>query len=347
MRHLPVPSIAISPRWRLRCLGMLLVAFVLVDRPGAAGQEAGEEGRAMLARAVQLSDLRSGGPGSLILRESVRLLGMDGWPDGIAEGSYELLVLDSEHWREELAFQGWSETNGRFGPTRWRLRTRANKPMRMFQAFRTVDPGAHLRLAQHATIAKVTHSNPQGRSIVCLGLKGPEKDTSELCFDRISAALVSARYHNPEAFYTFSGQHTLEDKIIPRLLRCIEAAEPAVEAEVTSLAVVEGLDIALFAPVKGAILWPHCDEPTPPRVLAKREATQPVHAKAQRQFGTVMCIGEVSPDGIIEDIAVVQSRGGLLDQAVKKALATWQWEPARCGGTPVPYEVKVQYTFMP
>lgn len=322
-----------------------LPALVLMAA-GAAAQDQQARGLALIQRAAGLGDLRSPAAAPLMVRANVKLLGIYGWPDGVAQGEYQLISAPGQSWREHLKFPGWLEVNGLSNGKSWRQRNTANKPMRMFQALRTLDLGYHLKTPPGTRIEKLWQATIGEKPSDCVDVARDDERYS-LCFDAASGVLLRARYHKPEAWYEFEGSVAAGGKIYPKVARCTEAAEPAVEVEVLELTEVAAPAAGELAPPEGVPAWPACDNPTKPRLIEKRDVKQAVHAKATRQFGTVVCIGEVGTDGSLHDLAVVQSRGGFNDRAVTKALASWRYEPASCDGVPVPYEITVSYTFMP
>jgi hypothetical protein len=76
-----------------------------------------------------------------------------------------------------------------------------------------------------------------------------------------------------------------------------------------------------------------------PRILA--------HSKAHRQYGTVSCLAEVGTDGRIHDFTWLRFVAGGPAAAAKEAVQEWVYEPATCGGVPVPVTIYIMYIVPP
>jgi len=229
-----------------------------------------------------------------------------------------------------------------------------------------LSPARHLKLPADAEIKKLWQKDVRGVSAFCIEASptghiwqkdvsgksaispvGINKDSKvTLCFDPASGALLSAAYSNSLPRFEYEGQATLGNKVFPKVLRCFEGNELAVEATVLELAKEEGQDPAGFAPPPGAEKWPYCEDPELPQQIEKREVEYPSSAKARHQFGTVICLAEIGADGLVHNLMVLQWRG-LFVPAVKQAVKDWRYKPATCNGVPVPMTIYLAYTFPP
>jgi eukaryotic-like serine/threonine-protein kinase len=83
----------------------------------------------------------------------------------------------------------------------------------------------------------------------------------------------------------------------------------------------------------------------PPRKIAGDFAHYPELARKRRLTGVVTVSMTISETGSPEEIAVVESAGDVLDEAVLKAIATWRFEPASRDGKPVAIHWQVRQHF--
>jgi hypothetical protein len=168
-----------------------------------------------------------------------------------------------------------------------------------------------------------------------------------LCFDQSSGVLRSATYVDPKEFYEFRGEVAFGKHLMPRTVRCVSGGEPAVTVTVLDWTEDEDADPASYAPPEGALEWAYCPSPTPPVPSRIITAKTPPSLKSRHIFGTVMAYGVVAPDGRVGDLGLVEMRHGVLMDLFRQIVAEWEYEPARCGETPVPFETVISYSFKP
>jgi len=349
----------------LACLGIVLAlaATTLTAPQAAAAEDQQQKGVALITRATQLQKLLAPDTGPFRLRVHVKMLGL---VEGTREGEYVLMAASQAQWFEQVRFPGYSELTGVYDGQAWRKSNVIDKPFRFHEVAEMLSPARHLKLPADAEIKKLWQKDVRGVSAFCIEVSPTsqiwQKDVSgksaisplgiskdsyvTLCFDPASGALLSAAYSNALPRFEYEGQVTLGNKAFPKVLRCFEGNELAIEATVLELAKEEGQDPAGFAPPAGADKWPYCEDPVLPQQIEKREVEYPSSAKARHQFGTVICLAEIGADGLVHNLMVLQWRG-LFVPAVKQAVKDWRYKPATCNGVPVPTTVYLAYTFPP
>jgi len=350
----------------LACLGIVLAlaATTLTAPQAAAAEDQQQKGVALIARATQLQKLLAPDTGPFRLRAHVKLFGL---VEGTREGEYVLLAASQAQWFEQVRFPGYSELTGVYDGQAWRKRNVVDKPFRFHEVAQMLSPARHLRLSANAEVKKLSQKDVGGVKAFCIEVSptgdlwqkdtagrkaisevGINKDTQvTLCFDPASGALLSAAYSNALPRFEYEGQVTLGNKVFPKVLRCYDGKDLAVEATVLELAKEEGQDPAGFAPPAGADKWPYCETPEPPKLIKKAEVEQLARGKANRQYGTVFCLAEIGTDGLVHDLAFIQGRFWTLTEGVKEAVKEWHYQPATCNGVPVPTTVYLAYTFPP
>ena len=358
--------------WRLSPDLVGLALIVTLRSPALAAPLAGaaddeqQKGLALIARAKSLEQLLTSDAGPFRLRVHVKLFGMVG---GTSEGDYLLFAASSGRWFEQNRFPGYSELSGLYDGERWRKRNVGDKPFRFHELGQMLSPAYHLELPAGAKIGKLAQKEIAGTKASCIqasptaelwqrdragmtaispvGISDDAQVT--LCFEASSGLLVSVTYQADLPRFEYEGQVTFGDKVFPRVLRCYEGKELAVEATVEELAEEAVQDPAGFAPPAGVEKWPYCASPDPPKLLEKKlpAARSLAYSKARRQYGTVTCLAEVGTDGRIHDFAFLQFRAGGLAGAVKEAVQEWVYRPGSCGGVPVPVTIYLAYTIPP
>ena len=363
MRHDDFGPVSfLRPLWL--AVAMLAGLVAVCATPAAGGDDVQARGLALVTRAAQLQTLLSPDTGPFRARVHVKLFGL---VDGTREGQYILVGGPSGQWFEATRFPGYGETTGISDGQRWRKRNVVDKPYRFHEVARLLAVSGHLRLPPEAVVKSLTEKTVAGRQALCIVVSptadlwqkdvvgkaaisevARSKDSeATLCFDGDTGGLVSASYGGEMPRFEYEGLVTLGAKAYPKTLRCFEGKELAVEATVEELAPQQeaSADNA-FSPPAGAEKWPECQEYVPPKLLVKKEAEEDPHARAQRQYGTVIALAEIGTDGTVHDLSFVQFRGVLHD-SVKQAVKNWRYQPATCNGVPVPAEMYIAYTFRP
>ncbi len=347
-------------------VAVLCVALLaLAAQPGPAAESDQQKGTALIARAMQLEDVLSPETGPFRLRAHVKLFGL---VDGTREGDYLLMAASPGQWFESVRFPGYSELTGVNDGQRWRKRNVVDKPFRFHEVTQLLELTRHLRLPADAVIKKVTQETVRGTQAFCVEASptaqlwqkdaarraaldpvGQSKESKvTLCFDGTTGALLSAVYSFELPRFEYEGQVTLGNKTFPRVLRCYEGKDLAVEATIEDFAAETNTDPAGFKPPAGAETWPECQTPVLPKLIEKKSLPDSLvaHAKARRAFGTIYCLAEIATDGTVHDLAAVNWKG-FLGELVKEAAAGWRYTPATCNGTPVPTEIYIAYTLTP
>ncbi len=352
---------------RLACLlsGALVGLAFAAPLAGAAEDEQ-QQGIALIARAQSLEKLLASDTGPFHLRAHVTFFGMVG---GTKEGEYVLFAASSGRWFEQTRFPWYSELSGLYDGERWRKRDVVDKQFRFRELEQMLSPAHHLELPPDAQIGQLAQKEIAGTKAVCIEASptaalwqsdragraaispvGISKDAQvTLCFEAESGLLRSATYEVDLPWFEYEGQVTLGNRVFPRVLRCYEGKDLVVEATVEELVEEAVQDPAGFAPPAGADRWPYCANPDPPRLLVKKQPSTRVlsYSKARRQFGTVYCLAEVGTDGRIHDFAWLRFVAGGPALAAKRAVEEWVYEPASCGGVPVPVTIYLAYVVPP
>ena len=84
---------------------------------------------------------------------------------------------------------------------------------------------------------------------------------------------------------------------------------------------------------------------TRPEVIRRVKPAYPPAALAAELEGSVLLSGVIGADGKVRDITVVRSAHPLLDAAARKALAEYEFKPARRNGVPVAFPIRLEVPF--
>jgi hypothetical protein len=353
-------------RRSVKLLSLVLVVLALAAPSAGAAEDKQQQGIALIARARSLEKLLASDTRPFHLRAHVTFFGMVA---GTSEGEYLLFAVSPEQWFEQTRFPWYTELSGLNDGVRWRKRNLPDKQFRFHQLEQMLSPAYHLELPADAQISKLVQKEIAGTKALCIEASptaalwqsdragraaispvGVSKDSQvTLCFEADSGLLRSATYEADLPWFEYEGQVTFGNKVFPKVLRCYEGKDLAVEATVEELAEEALQDPAGFAPPAGADKWPHCANPDPPQLLVKKQPGARIlaHCRAHREYGTVYCLAEVGTDGRIHDFTWLRFVAGGPALAVKQAVQEWVYEPATCGGVPVPVTIYLTYIVPP
>lgn len=343
-----------------------LVGLALAMPLAGESEDRQQKGIALIDRAYSLEKLLATETGPFHLRARVTLFGL---VRGTGEGEYVLLADSSERWFQHMRFPWFSEISGQYNGERWRKRTLAEKQFRFHELEQLLNPALHLELPTDARIGKLLQMEVAGTKASCIEVSptavlwqsdragmaaispvGIRRDSHvTLCFDPDSGLLRSVTYENDLPRFEYEGQVEIRSKVFPKVLRCYEGKDLAIEATVEELVEEAIQDPAGFAPPEGADKWPYCANPDPPLMLEKKNPTERILARgrARREYGTVYCLAEVGTDGRIHDFTWLRFVAVGPAAAVRQAARTWVFKPATCRGVPVPVTIYIAYTVPP
>jgi protein TonB len=84
---------------------------------------------------------------------------------------------------------------------------------------------------------------------------------------------------------------------------------------------------------------------TPPAVLSKTEPAYTDEARNAKIEGTVELSLEIDTDGFAQNIEVIRSLDGGLDQSAVTAVQQWRFKPGEKNGKPVRVAAKIEVNF--
>lgn len=343
-----------------------LMGLALAMPLAGESEDKQQRGIALIARAYTREKLLASDTRPFHLRARVTLFGL---VRGTGEGEYVLFADSSERWFQQTRFPWFTEISGQYDGERWRKRNLVEKQFRFHELEQLLNPAHHLELPPDARIRDLAQTEIAGTKAICIEVSptaalwqsdragtaaispmGIRKDSHvTFCFEAGSGVLRSVTYENDLPRFEYEGQVEFGNKVFPKVLRCYEGKDLAVEATVEELVEEAVQDPTGFAPPAGADTWPYCAAPDPPRLLEKTDPNERTlaHGRARREFGTVFCLAEVGTDGRIHDFTWLRFVAGGPAAAVRQAARTWVFKPATCRGAPVPVTIYIAYTVPP
>ncbi len=333
---------------RRHCLTPSLVALAWLSLI-PTGLEADERPSALFERAADLSDIYSIST-PFRLHAGVDITDAKGRR---VSGSYLLVWVSEARWREEITFPGYARLRIGDAGKYWQTRTTSVEMDRVFQLSQALDFVFRMREEAQNGSGKVKGRKRNGERVNCVAVRPAGYAEQEVCFSAENGALFREDLPRGEAdgqseisAREYSDFVNFEGKMFPHSVRVLEGTNPVITVSIDGLAKQTGLDPNLFKVASGDEGWQSCFGAKAPVYKSRVPPHYPEHAKARRITGLVRMYAVVGAGGQVDRLSLLHSPDAELSTAAMDAVRHWVYDPATCGGTPVPSETLIDVTFL-
>jgi TonB family protein len=305
------------------------------------------EAAELFEKADQVVNFRS--PGSPPFRV-VQHLSIWTREKGALEGTYTLIWVDSDRWREELTLPDYHLLRVGGHQTTWRLQSRPLPTLAAIKArsISIMRIGKLSKPVQNQHVERAYEEQRGPSTAKCVSLSLGQWFHSTYCFDSKQGYVLNSKIRtmSNEQTMEWSDYLNLGGHWIPRLTREFLNGKPIAQSEIKDAILLPSVEPALFAPPAGAEQIEDCDDPEPPKPIRKPEPAYTSMARSNRVQGMVTLDVKIDRQGEVEDAAILESLDpGLDSEAVQTIKKKWKFQPASCGGTPIPTDVIVEINF--
>lgn len=270
-------------------------------------------------------------------RLTARLEVLDG-NGSLVAGTYTLSWASAERWREEVVLGGYHEVGGLRGTSRWWQRPTRYRPRLAWLLTAPIRSDAPR--AESGEFHR-THARKGMTALACIGQACVDAETGEVRTIELNLATGSPGARLLLSFYPVA---PFPAGSWPKGFRVLEEGRQIGRLEVTSLEPMAGLLEEEVAPPPEAVVVPGCSAPTPPKIVpaSKVKPPYPEALRQSRVEGVARLRATVTADGSVRGIEPSWAAHPLLNELAIESLRQWRYEPARCGGVPVPVEMWLQ-----
>jgi TonB family protein len=311
-------------------------ALLLFALQIASADDKQQLAESLLASSQAIVNIRTSNTPSFRLRSNVRFLN----PIRHLEVAYTEIWNSPDHWRREMTFPDFQQTEVGSKERRWILRDLETEPpeARLVRELFTVGIGLNTGKTK-----KVHNEEIQGVPARCVESRIGEMQQF-LCFDAATGVLLlhRERSENRESSYEYSDYLKIGEKMYPRSLRHYHNGQKDIDAEVVELSPESSIDASIFV-LPGATEWPVCDKVEPPKPLSTPDPNFPRGVKTNQAMSVLGVL--VRQNGKPGGMRVVRSGGAGFDDAALQAVGQWTFRPALCNGTAIPAQVTVEIDF--
>jgi TonB family protein len=328
----------------IRYSALLLASLILTTSLASSTDKKQEEGKALMNRAKQLSDIRADGAPAFTFRASIKVIGTD---SVTSEGTYTETWVSREKWRSETVLGSFRRVLVVNGNKRCISKNSSPTPEGLSEVGFSMD--APYFTPGWWKIGKIEDKETNSMSMRCLESEPyPLGGGTSVCFDKTSGLVAARRYAglpDPQLdrTCTYSDYQKFGDKLFPWVIRCAEKQRIVFETSVAEPKAEPSSDPALFAPLADAKESVNCHGmPNPPVAIYQPSPEPP---RRENPPHPVVLSISVGVDGIPSDPKVVQSIDSAFDSAAVQAVKGWRFKLATCDGQPIVTAIRVEIVF--
>jgi len=293
-----------------------------------------EQAKALIDKALQMTDIRISGSPPFRLRAQVRLSALVG-PD--LSGTYLLEWAAPDRFYEGTSFPLFEETQTAQGDRLWRRRSLPYIPYHIWQMQSLIPSYPGLSLAEKSKVGKIREVKKDGIRMLCIETSY-EETLKEVCLDPTSGAPLRIAIPDLSLTYEFSDYASIGPKVFAHRRRLFVDRKLVVEIRVETIETGLSFPPERFAAPAGAQRLAWCPDPKREELL--KGADWPPFYDAPggawaRPRGLLAVYGVIRRDGRLHNLTVVAPLDKTYDQYVLKNLEQFLYRPAYCGEVPI------------
>lgn len=272
--------------------------------------------------------------------------------DRLLEGSYSLLWMSANQWREEIRLPGYTRVRVGGPKKYWQARSLPYEFVGVSELDSLLDLGRYARLISDSKLKKVRDMTWDGKELFCVEERFERTGIRRICFDKISGALDLEQAGDLELVGVgmmtrriYSEYRPWGGKIFPWVVTGLSAEKVIIEFTVESLSSPQNSASGLFQPPADAQEWASCAAQMPEKQVRDLSLKPPVTTGTNRERGTVWVYGVIESDGTLSHVSLAGSAGPNLDKAVLDAVSRSRFKPIVCDGAPARKEVLFGYSY--
>ena len=317
---------------------LLALFILLVPFTSAYSTDKQAEGIALIQRSVDLTDLRKSGPYRLrasIAYEDVAV--------GKGEGINVVNFISVDRWRRDLQVTGYNEIALFLGAYMYRSRTARFTP----PALRGDLVGSLRNLPEvlDYKVFRIYDQKIRDVTARCVYLQQNRKDRpSEVrwCFDPATGLPLAILAANEIWHTEFSDYKPFGSKFVPGKIELFEGRKSRGIATMDSVeSTVPNQDVIFKIP-SDAIGRRWCDDMQRPRPRSYFPIPVPPGARAHSGLDANYEV-TIDEHGRVLDVVPMAERP-FIDRIAIETISQWEFEPARCGDTPVLTDIALDIT---
>ncbi len=324
--------------WLRGCWNFIFSLLLLTVT--ASGKEKPEvQARPLLKAAAERSLLNADSKSPFSLTASFTVYGLSAKR---FDGKYEWLVNSEGGWVKRLSFADYTDLQIGRGSTVQIKRSVQFQPIQAAIVQNAFSDYMYLDKAG-VTIERFFTTSENHVKLRCAELLNG-KYSRTICVDPDQNLKTSA-FKFSRISYEYSDYRPAGRKFVPYKITARRGSNTLLDVNVERIALDSEVDAPLPDPPEGAIQRSGCLAPTLPILKRSEFPGFPMNIPVANREGQVIFYVLIGSDGRVRNPVVIQTGGESWDSAALDALRHWQYEPAKCGETPVEFETEVPVNF--
>lgn len=333
-RFAPVRSLCLRRLQRVALSLLLLMVTVW-------GKEKPEEAfRPLLKAAAERSLLNADSKAPFSLTATFTVYGLSAKR---IDGKYEWLVNSDGDWVKRLSFADYADPQIGRGSIVQIKRSVQFQPIQAAIVQNAFSNQMYVDQAGDVVERFFTTSENHVKLRCADLLRGKSRRT--ICIDP-DQNLKTIAFKSSRIIYEYSDYKPAGRKFAPHRIIAKRESTTLLEVSVEKVALDSELDPRLPDPPEGAIQRSGCLAPILPTLKHSEVPGFPTSAPIANFQGQVVFYVLIGSDGKVRNPVVTQTGGESLDSSALDAVRHWQYEPAKCGDTPVEFETEVPVNFI-
>jgi TonB family protein len=143
---------------------------------------------------------------------------------------------------------------------------------------------------------------------------------------------------------TYADYEKFDDHVFPRVVEFTGTDHQKLEVLISDIGLGTSADSSQFDPPLGALELSNC----PPGQMSTPQPSlspEPDYPNGQTGESLVSLSALIQPDGTLQNIEVEKSGGPAFDAEAVRTLGRWRFEPAKCNGKPIVFQVHLEMRF--
>lgn len=297
-----------------------------------------QQGMALMAKAVDLENLRAQGAKSfhLSMKIHARQVGSDP-----ADGSYDETWISPDIWRREITFRDFHQLEVGDSNSKWVSRNLDFRPRVASLTAAAIETFMRPDLMPEERILSVHGKTRNGIALQCIQVRKEHSRDRQLCFES-SGALVSHERGNQRIEY--EGYRRAGDKVLPSEIIFFEDGNRVLSIDVGELDSVNDPVPQFFERSADAKEFAPCERWLE-EATTKVPPRYPEDARRAHDEGTVVLYVLLKADGRVQRLRVIRGVTKSLDLATLDSVRQWVYPPAHCGTAGLQSETEVQVNY--
>ena len=323
--------------WLLRRVSVL--AFLL-SSVFAFAKEPEDTARSILKAGAACSLLSSdpAAPHSLAASFSVHLSGARR-----VDGKYVLSVTPRGDWAKQLFFADYSDLQVARGATVWIQRSVPFQPLQAAIVQNAFNSPLHIDEPGDVVDRYFKISDHHIIELRCVDLlRGRSRRT--FCVDP-DQNLTTITLHSTRITYQYSDFRPVGKRFVPYRITGTHWGKAVLDIKLDKVALDSETVSQLPTPAEGSLKRAGCLSPTLPTLKHSEFPGFPMSGPQVNSLRRVMLYALIGSDGSVKNATVTQTGGQAFDSSALEAVRRWQYEPAKCGDTPVEFETELSLNF--